>query len=325
MTAATEAGSAGLEAVACNLCGSSAERLAYEVPDERYHPAEWFRVVECTGCGLGYVNPRPSPAAIGRYYPGDFYAFFDEDRAYHERRYGIELAHLAGMPKGRLLDIGCANGDFPRYAKSRGWEVEGVEVSPNAKPIDDFTVYRQPFPTIPVEEPRYDAVTAWAVLEHVHDPMAYFRKAGRVLRPGGRFVFLVTNFESLASRHLFREDVPRHLYFFTEGTVRRYLETAGLALVKAEYSDQIYPMLPLHWSRYLIARARGSALRYEDLPPNRAQWLERRGVRNSLAGNLRYVVSNPLTVLDRALAPLVGRVEMTRRRYGIVTYTAQRI
>jgi 2-polyprenyl-3-methyl-5-hydroxy-6-metoxy-1,4-benzoquinol methylase len=59
-----------------------------------------------------------------------------------------------------------------------GWKVEGVEVSSNAKLITDFKVYRQEFKDIPISEPRYDVITAWAVLEHVHDPMAYFKKAG---------------------------------------------------------------------------------------------------------------------------------------------------
>jgi len=79
----------------------------------------------------------------------------------------------------------------------------------------DFPVYTQEFQNIPLNEPTYDAVTAWAVLEHVHDPMAYFRKAAQVVKKDGLFVFLVPNFASVASRSLFCEDLPRHLYFFT--------------------------------------------------------------------------------------------------------------
>src|SRR3546814_5417313 len=62
----------------------------------------------------------------------------------------------------------------------------------------------------------YDVITAWAVLEHVHDPMSYFMKAASTIQSGGYFVFLVTNFDSISSRSLFREDVPRHLYFFSK-------------------------------------------------------------------------------------------------------------
>src|SRR5437879_8656059 len=72
---------------------------------------------------------------------------------------------------------------------ARSWDVEGVEISQSPRRITDFRVYGQEFQDIPVNEPVYDAVTAWAVLEHVHDPMSYFRKASEVVKKGGLFVF----------------------------------------------------------------------------------------------------------------------------------------
>jgi 2-polyprenyl-3-methyl-5-hydroxy-6-metoxy-1,4-benzoquinol methylase len=72
---------------------------------------------------------------------------------------------------------------------ARSWDVEGVEISQSPERITDFRVYGQEFQDIPVNEPVYDAVTAWAVLEHVHDPMPYFRKASEVVKKGGLFVF----------------------------------------------------------------------------------------------------------------------------------------
>jgi 2-polyprenyl-3-methyl-5-hydroxy-6-metoxy-1,4-benzoquinol methylase len=92
---------------------------------------------------------------------------------------------------------------------ARGWRVEGVEVAESSQPISDFRVYAQEFHKIRVDQPTYDAVTAWAVLEHVHDPMAYFRKASQVLRKDGLFVFNAPNFASVSSRYLFCEDFPR--------------------------------------------------------------------------------------------------------------------
>ncbi len=215
-----------METVTCNLCGSDKQRVVYKMPDFRFFPDEWFQIVECRRCGLGFVNPRPQPDEIFRHYPTSFYDSFDEEQTHHQKRYQAEadFIHQFIQPDGKsLLDLGCANGDFPRFMRDRGWQVEGVEVSPNSRPITDFPSYTQDFTQIPVHEPRYDAVTAWAVLEHVHDPMSYFQKASQVLRPGGVMVFLVTNFSSISSRSLFLEEVPRHLYFFTEKTVRSYL------------------------------------------------------------------------------------------------------
>src|SRR5262249_55938482 len=150
-------------------------------------------------------------------------------------------------PSPLLLDIGCANGDFPRFMAARGWRVEGVEISESAGKISDFPVYRQEFQEIPVHSPAYDAVTAWAVLEHVHDPRAYFQKTAAVLKPGGLFVFLVTNFESLASRRLFFEDVPRHLNFFTRDVVRKYLDREGFTLLREDNGRSVYKAAPVNW------------------------------------------------------------------------------
>lgn len=269
-----------METVACNLCGSTQTRLVYKMPDALFFKDEWFDVVECRCCGLGFVNPRPPVDEIFRYYPASHYEGFSRDYEDHQRRYAIEGAlveKFSGKSSGTLLDVGCANGDFPRYMKTRGWQVEGVEASPNSKRIADFTVYEQVFTDIPVHEPRYDVVTAWAVLKHVHDPKAYFQKAAQVLKPGGVFVFLVTNFQSLSSRCLFHEDIPRHLYFFNEKTVRRYLKECGMELRDADYSNRIYEMRAANWLYYYLHRlVTGRRLGWKHLPQGRLDYLRAR-------------------------------------------------
>jgi len=315
-----------MEKVVCNLCNSAEHRIVYSAPDIHFHRDEWFDVVECANCGLGFVNPRPDRDEIGKYYPSEFYDYFERDANWHRNRYAEEARYLEGIdaPRKRLLDIGCANGDFPRFMREKGWNVEGVEVSTSSKPISDFPVYRQEFSTL-MGEPRYDAITAWAVLEHVHDPMSYFIKAGQLLKPGGLFVFLVTNFASLSSNGLFREDVPRHLYFFTEPTVKSYLERAGLSLLDADFNDNIYEMRPVSWLRYYAYRyLLRKRLTWHDIPNTRAQFFERHNMSNTIGSNLKFAATHPFTLLDRVLMPLYERVQMLRRRYGIVTFVARK-
>src|SRR5260370_38785835 len=82
--------------------------------------------------------------------------------------------------------------------------------------------------------------------------MAYFRKAWRLLKQGGLFVFLVPNFESVASRHLFCEDIPRHLYFFTRQTVRQYLQKTGFTLEKQANGRKIYKLAPNNCLAFMV-------------------------------------------------------------------------
>jgi SAM-dependent methyltransferase len=283
--------------------------------------------VRCTKCGLGFVNPRPSYEEIGTFYPASFYESFDKEHEYHRQRYSVEARIVEGAlgHKGRLLDVGCANGDFPRFMLTRGWDVEGVEVSDSSKTITDFKVWRQEFGGLEMPDHTYDAVTAWAVLEHVHQPKRYFEKAARVIKPGGVFVFLVTNFRSLSSWALFREDVPRHLYFFTESTIRRYLADAHLELVSADYSDRVYAMRPVNWLRYFLeARLLGRTFTWQDAEFSRATYLSRRGWAKTPWTTALFIATHPHFVFDRLLLRVYELVQMKRRTYGIVTYVARK-
>src|SRR4029077_10102920 len=103
------------------------------MPDRKFFRNEFFTVVECDQCGLGFLNPRPTSAEIQKYYPAQYYGNppTSSHSRYLQRRFTHEASSLQSLENGKqrrkLLDVGCANGDFPRFMAARGWEVEGVE------------------------------------------------------------------------------------------------------------------------------------------------------------------------------------------------------
>ncbi len=288
-------------------------------------------MVECDGCGLGFVNPRPTIAEMAKYYPAEYFrhAPTKSNVRYMQRRFSreanfLKIVETRGGTK-RLLDLGCANGDFPRFMMARGWNVEGVEISKVAQQIRDFRVHTEEFQNISISEPTYDAVTAWAVLEHVHDPMAYFRKAAAVLKRDGLFIFLVPNFVSLASRRLFCEDVPRHIYFFTRETVRQYLETNGLRLEAEDNGRGIYKLAPNNWLGYMAWwRLRGREYRYQDVPLTSKEFRRVRKLPAGLLTSLKYAAYSPVSVVDRMLWPVIETAQILVKRYGVSTYVARK-
>ena len=266
---------------------------------------------------------------MNRYYPSEYYDYFEEDIRFQEQRYRIEAGYFekyfAGKIKEKkLLDVGCANGGFPRFMKAKGWEVEGVEVSKTSRPINDFPVYNMPFPEIPHDTPYYDVITAWAVLEHVHDPKAYFQKSARVLKSGGYFIFLVTNFKSVSSRRLFREDIPRHLYFYSKDTIQRYLHDSGLILKRSDFSDRVFSMSPENWLYFLNHRVRREKFVWTDLPEEFSQYQARSKNTRRVITLLRYFLENPLVLLDRSMVPIIEMCQRLTRSYGIVTFISQK-
>ena len=106
------------------------------------------------------------------------------------------------MRPGRVLDAGSGEGGVAMALGARhpNLRVEGVEVSPTnakiARQLNRFgnVGFRQGF----AEEVHlyfpagsFDLVYSFAVLEHVRDVAETIRSIETVLRPGGRFAFVV--------------------------------------------------------------------------------------------------------------------------------------
>jgi SAM-dependent methyltransferase len=138
------------------------------------------------------------------------------------------------------------------------WEVAGIEPFHNAGNPHNLRIYRQRFPEcceLPSEE--FDVITAWAVLEHLHDPAAAFRECARLLKPGGLLIAQVPNLRSIYSRWAMQEDVPRHLYFFTERTLKAYGESVGLELTRTWHTTDLFGGSGRGVLRLAIVRALG--------------------------------------------------------------------
>ena len=115
----------------------------------------------------------------------------------------IELGHLlrrtALPPNGRGLDLGCGNGFVTGLVRDRSagrWELVGVDPDPRevalARESGVYrTVYESTGDSIQAEDGEFDFVFSNSVLEHVDELEPTLREVGRVLKPGGLFVFTV--------------------------------------------------------------------------------------------------------------------------------------
>ncbi len=153
---------------------------------------------------------------------------------------------LRAQPGGRLLDVGCGNGQLLTRLRDLGWQVEGVEVDPAAVEqarAGGLKVHLGSLEAQQYPQNHFDVITMSHVIEHVHDPAGLLRECHRILQPGGRLVAITPNLESWGHR-IFRDayihlDPPRHLYLYTfqsfqilarnSGFTIRYLRTSPLA------------------------------------------------------------------------------------------------
>ena len=81
-------------------------------------------------------------------------------------------------------------------------------------------------------------MTAFDVIEHLPDPVAFARRVRGWLLPQGLLAMTLPNVASptarLMGRHWFYYAAPDHVHYFTPATIRRLLANAGFTAVTVE-------------------------------------------------------------------------------------------
>jgi methionine biosynthesis protein MetW len=162
---------------------------------------------------------------------------------------------LRMLPRGgRLLDVGCWNGDFMARVRDAGLFLELYGVDLIAASVDRATargfhakVVDLNAEALPFEDGQFDAVTMLAVLEHVFDPYAMIGEIHRVLAPGGVLAIAVPNVGSFSNRmRILFGRIPvtspdpgwdgGHLHYFTRRDFDDFLTGAGFTILQRRTS-----------------------------------------------------------------------------------------
>ena len=222
---------------ACDLCGAESPRTILE---SRGLDGP---LVECVKCGFRYVGTRRSALVFGKDSAEETaakvraantqfrYLRLEEEHrlALLNAKWRLDLIRKL-MPSGRLLEIGCARGDFLRLAREF-FDASGVE--PNPELADSASevapVYRDIIERTPWS--GFDVVASFHVIEHVDSPRSFIRAAAERLKPGGLLVIETPNIDSLPFKVLksrWRQLIPEHYFFFNPKTMSRLLSGHGL-------------------------------------------------------------------------------------------------
>jgi len=248
----------------CPLCGSKSFKLLFRRRDHRLQvTAELFDVVRCDGCSLVYVNPRPDDEAIKHYYTDEFYdaqASPEDALSSIKPRLDGMVSHVADLPAGRVLDVGCFKGEFLETMRRRGWDVHGVELHARPPNLFGLDIHYGAIEAAPFAAASFDLITIWAVLEHVLDPRGILHACRRLLKPGGRLVVLVPNFNSLPGRYMQHDDIPRHITMFTRKTLYRILDDCGFAATRFHCGQEVYSGTVRGLLNYLFKQVNGEPL-----------------------------------------------------------------
>ncbi|MDQ1737202.1 MAG: hypothetical protein QOH56_3453 [Pseudonocardiales bacterium] len=156
---------------------------------------------------------------------------------------------LRGVPKGRVLDLGCSGGRLSEKIRAAGHHVtglDGMDIPGVRDRVDQFFLGDLEA-GIPAEVGSgFDVVIAADVIEHVRNPTRLLRQMADVLGPDGQLIISTPNFGHWYSRGrvaLGAFDYDRrgildetHLRFFSRRSLRRVFKTAGLDELELRYT-----------------------------------------------------------------------------------------
>jgi SAM-dependent methyltransferase len=194
------------------------------------------------------VWPVPSETFLSSIYRDDAYyqgghgsIGFADYASLEPARKKMFARHLATIEAsvgvGRILDVGCANGEFLRVARSRGWHVFGADPSVARAEVEasGIQLVGRTVHDSEIEEGSLDAITFWDVLEHVTNPIADLARARQLLKTGGVIALTVPDSANLVARISGRrwfgyKTAGEHLQFFTALSLGKAFQRAGLEL-----------------------------------------------------------------------------------------------
>jgi len=247
---------------ACPVCSSTAITDKFTVRDYTV-TNKVFPVAECSECTLRFTQDIPDAESIAAYYKSENYiSHSDTSRGLINNIYKIVrkrtlrqkrklIERVTGKKSGDLLDYGSGTGAFLNEMQVAGWRGTGLEPDNGARKVanDLYGLLLKDTGELFDLPGRYDVITLWHVLEHVHELHATIAQLKELLAEKGRLLIAVPNYtcydEKAYGGYWAAYDVPRHLYHFSPESMNWLADKHGLTIreYKPMWFDSFYVSL----------------------------------------------------------------------------------
>jgi len=225
---------------ACPLCGGTHLNKKMTCTDF-YASSEQFDLCQCEDCGFQFTQGFPVEKEIGKYYETpDYISHSDTKKGvmnelYHMVRMRMLqnkarlIKNTTGKNSGRILDIGTGTGYFAHTMQNKGWSVEAIEKSDQARSFakKNFKLdVKDESGLNDFKAGSFDAITLWHVMEHLEHLDETWERLHELLTDNGYLIVAVPNCSSYDGQK-YKEfwaayDVPRHLWHFTPDTMQKF-------------------------------------------------------------------------------------------------------
>jgi SAM-dependent methyltransferase len=203
---------------------------------------------------------------------------------------------------GVALEVGVGDGLMLNALRSLGWRVIGNE---RTAEMASFAHRHLGLPVFAGDidalqpAPHFDLIILFQVLEHIDDPLKMLKQLRTLLKPDGKLIIGVPNFESWQSSfgksNWFHLDVPRHLFHYSPASLANCLSRADMEIEQVSHVSLEHD--PYGWLQTILNRF--------DRQPNRLtrllmrmDALDANGLANFVAVPLLGIASVELSALS---------------------------
>lgn len=232
-----------MKVLTCPICG---KKNNFE---NKIKVSKKYSYIVCKACSGGLLYPLPKNKETRKRYESETYCsslsspirnkllgWFLRQRIYQIPSEWM----ISRFEPGKILDVGCGNGEFLYELSVNGWDVIGTDISNVAcknasKRIGNGKVKKGNFLKLNFRG-KFDVISFWHVLEHLYEPRDYIRKARKLLSNGGRLVGEVPSFDTPLIK-LFGASyawiiVPEHLLYFSKKSLIKLFNENGFSSVE---------------------------------------------------------------------------------------------
>ncbi len=295
----------------CRICGNPENNRMHSAREMMFGTRERFDYLECGQCGTVQIAEIPD---LSSHYPEDYYSFGPvADVAVGKNFVRRLAARLTGKylitgrgiggrivvkleprlemhfpislrepilrltDSSRILDVGCGTGHLLQTLHYFGFRhLTGADtfIAEEIEHPTAVTILKRPLERL---DGPFDLIMMHHSFEHMPEPLVTLREIHRLMADDG-FVLLRIPVVSFAWEkygiNWVQLDPPRHLYLYTEKSLRLLAEQAGFSIEKVVYdsvsfqfwgSEQYLRDIPLNDSRSQSFSGQGGLFTRDEL------------------------------------------------------------
>ncbi len=234
----------------CPICKEQISKQDFkEVYVSPYNKQEYKRY-ECPNCDVHWWEPLK---IVPEFYENEmFVEYIDIHKGTRELPDWCKpfFRYFPSEIRGSLLDIGCGDGIFLKYAKEAGFEVWGidfdrksVEVAKRKLGLDTIfaTNLEEFYKYAKSKNLRFDVITFFEVLEHQDRPKEFLQIVKELLKEGGYIAGSVPNrqrlFAQLEWKYYNPDYPPHHFLRFSKVSLEKALKLNGFSSIEVYKLD----------------------------------------------------------------------------------------